>query len=271
MENFNYRLELCKSIFKEFLIYENKYKNILKEFSENIKNNIVNYIRKGGIDLSKGIISAYLIYINHTLDKKIKNVDLHLDTIKQYIDDINKIISNQNISLLKELEDEKENIKKLLLKINSYKEQYFEKMNNVEKSIFIYEQSLQNQQNKNNSFLKTQNDLIKKAKKAEKDYYDYINRINDQRNNYYKKLSTLIFNYRKFNFYEVQTLDHLFYTFLKIKENELDILNKGRIYYHNNLNNSLIELSVPFPNDNDINFSYEIEPFISSYYKFLTQ
>ena len=136
---------------------------------------------------------------------------------------------------------------------------------------FIYEQSLQNQQNKNNSFLKTQNDLIKKAKKAEKDYYDYINRINDQRNNYYKKLSTLIFNYRKFNFYEVQTLDHLFYSFLKIKENELDILNKGRIYYHNNLNNSLIDLSVPFPNDNDINFSYEIEPFISSYYKFLTQ
>ena len=129
MENFNYRLELCKNIFKEFHIFENKYKTILEEFSTNIKNSIVDYRRKGGFDLSKGIISAYLLYVLHTIDKTIKNVTNYLDLIKGYIDNINSIISSQNLSVLKEIDDGKENIKKLLLKINSYKSSYYEKMN----------------------------------------------------------------------------------------------------------------------------------------------
>ena len=166
MENFNYRLELCKNIFKEFHIFENKYKTILEEFSTNIKNSIVDYRRKGGFDLSKGIISAYLLYVLHTIDKTIKNVTNYLDLIKGYIDNINSIISSQNLSVLKEIDDGKENIKKLLLKINSYKSSYYEKMNNAEKSIFLYEQSLYNneQQKNKNSLLKNQNDLIKRQK-----------------------------------------------------------------------------------------------------------
>ncbi len=272
MENFNYRLELCKNIFKEFHIFENKYKTILEEFSTNIKNSIVDYRRKGGFDLSKGIISAYLLYVLHTIDKTIKNVTNYLDLIKGYIDNINSIISSQNLSVLKEIDDGKENIKKLLLKINSYKSSYYEKMNNAEKSIFLYEQSLYNneQQKNKNSLLKNQNDLIKKAKIAEKEYNDYINKINEQRIIYYKNLSNFIINYREFNLIEVQTLYNLFTTFFKIKENELDILNTGKLYFHNNLNNSKVELNVPLPNDDEINFSYEIEPYISSYYKFIS-
>ena len=219
----------------------------LLEFSTNIKNSIVDYRRKGGFDLSKGIISAYLLYVLHTIDKTIKNVTNYLDLIKGYIDNINSIISSQNLSVLKEIDDGKENIKKLLLKINSYKSSYYEKMNNAEKSIFLYEQSLYNneQQKNKNSLLKNQNDLIKKAKIAEKEYNDYINKINEQRIIYYKNLSNFIINYREFNLIEVQTLYNLFTTFFKIKENELDILNTGKLYFHNNLNNSKVELNVP--------------------------
>ena len=272
MENFYYRLELCKCIFQEFIIFENKYQTILKEFSDNIKNNMLVYIKKGGLDYSKGILSTYLMYVNYTINKLKENVEEFLSTIKGNVDNINKIISNQHLSLLKEIDDEKENIKKLLLKVDNYKSSYYEKMNNAEKSIFLYEQSLLNEkQNNNNSLLINQNDLINKAKKAEKDYKDYLTRINDQRINYYKKLSDLILNYRKFNFNEVQTLENLFTTLIKINENELDILNTGKTHFHKHLFNSMIDLSVPFPNDNEINFSYEIEPYISSYYKFISQ
>ena len=133
MENFALRIELSKNILKEFVNFESKYINILKEFTENVKNYIIYYSKKEGFDLSKGVISSYLLYINYYLQQRIKNIDENMLLIKENYDTFKKFIIKQNVSIIKELNDDKENIIKLNKKINKAKLIYDEKMQIIEK------------------------------------------------------------------------------------------------------------------------------------------
>ena len=96
MENFALKIELSKNILKEFVNFENKYINILKEFTENVKNHIIYYSKKEGFELIKGVISSNLLYINYYLQQRIKNIEENMILIKENYDKFEKYINKQN-------------------------------------------------------------------------------------------------------------------------------------------------------------------------------
>ena len=102
MENFALKIELSKNILKEFVNFENKYINILKEFTENVKNHIIYYSKKEGFELIKGVISSNLLYINYYLQQRIKNIEENMILIKENYDKFEKYINKQNVSIIKE-------------------------------------------------------------------------------------------------------------------------------------------------------------------------
>ena len=268
MENFSLRLELCKMIFKEILNFHNKYLNLMKEFRETIKNNIISYIKITGVELSKGYISSYLIYINHIFEKKIKNFDDNINSIEENIEKIQKNIKNQNISVIKELGDEKENIIKCLDKINKIKTNYYERIEITENSLIAYEE-INNKNQTDDKLFNIVKENIKKTKETEKEYSDNIENITLLRDNYYKKLNNFILNYREFNSFEVQILYNLFSTIDKIQENEKVITNTAKNYYFNNLQIAYEQLDVPLINNDNINKDYEIIPYVPLSYSYI--
>ena len=260
MENFALKIELSKNILKEFVNFENKYINILKEFTENVKNYIIYYSKKEGFDLSKGVISSYLLYINYYLQQRIKNIEDNMILIKENYDTFEKYINKQNVSIIKELDDDKENIIRLNEKINKAKAIYDEKMQIIEKSFVAFEQC-QKKNEINDLMIKKKTEDIKIAKNAENNYLNLIEKINDLRTSYFKKLSNFILNYRKFNSLEVQNFSNLYSILFKIHEIELNQIQNGKKYFENNINQAYEELKVPFPNIDNINYNYAFIPY----------
>ena len=260
MENFALKIELSKNILKEFVNFESKYINILKEFTENVKNYIIYYSKKEGFDLSKGVISSYLLYINYYLQQRIKNIEDNMILIKENYDTFEKYINKQNVSIIKELDDDKENIIRLNEKINKAKAIYDEKMQIIEKSFVAFEQC-QKKNEINDLMIKKKTEDIKIAKNAENNYLNLIEKINDLRTSYFKKLSNFILNYRKFNSLEVQNFSNLYSILFKIHEIELNQIQNGKKYFENNINQAYEELKVPFPNIDNINYNYAFIPY----------